>query len=122
MGKDKSKFEKIKTKARKFYEKWRREGSYSPALREQILVTRLGWNHLVDPRKHRTKAQKIKRFDALPTAKHILDTATTYQEHHFDKGINYYAFIAEIDGKRIKVIVSSKFKKQKAFLSVIVLR
>jgi hypothetical protein len=120
--KTQSKFEKIQKQAWAYYQKWSLKGSFSPALNEKILVSRFGWNHLVDPRKRRTKVQKIKRFLALPLAKKLIETATTYQEHRFDHGINYYAFIAEMEGKRIKVVISSKNNKQKVFLSVIVLR
>jgi len=55
-------------------------------------------------------------------ARKIIETATTYQEHRQDKGINYYAFIAEIGGSRVKVVVSSKGNGPKIFLSVIVLK
>ena len=120
--KTKSRFEKIQSKAKIYYEEWRKKGSYSPALKEHINITRFGWNHLIDPRKRRSKVQKIKRFQALPLAKNIIETSTTFQEHRVDDAIHYYAFIAEISGKRIKVVVSNKTGKPKIFLSVIVLR
>jgi len=120
--KTKSKYQKIESLAKIYYEKWRKTGSLSPALNEKILVTRFGWNHILSPRKRRSKIQKIKRLKALPLARKIIETATTYQEHRQDKGINYYAFIAEIGGSRVKVVVSSKGNGPKIFLSVIVLK
>lgn len=107
----------------KFYQTWRQTGSYNPALREQILVTRLGWDHLLNPRKRRTKAEKIRRLNALPLAKKLLEISTTHQEHRVDKdkGISYWAFVATMDGRQIKVVVSARNKK-KYFLSVIVMK
>lgn len=118
----KSKYEKAKITAKKFYWDWRRTGSYSPALDSQIKITRLGWDHLINPKKKRTKVQKIKRFQALPLAKKLIEKSTTFQEHRHEGGFDYYTFIAEMDGKKIKVVISGKPHKTKQFLSVIVLR
>ena len=118
----KSKFEKAQIRAWSFYERWRKSGSASPAFNgEMIYVTRLGWDHLVDPRKHRTTKEKIRRFEALPLAKKLLEMSTTYQEYRQDHGISFWAFQANLEGKKIKVIVSAKNKK-KCFLSVIVFK
>lgn len=117
-----SKFSIAERKAWKFYEDWRKTGSKSPAFHgELILVTRLGWDHLLDSRKRRSKKEKIRRFQALPLAKKLLETATTVQEYREKDGISYWALMAIMDGRQIKVIVSARNKK-KCFLSVIVLR
>ena len=79
--KTKSKIEKEQALAWRYYVKWSKEGSFSPAFKEKIHVTRYGWNHLVDPRKRRTIVQKIKRFKAIPIARKIIETSTTYQEY-----------------------------------------
>ncbi len=122
MRRKKSKYSKTENKWRSYYKKWGKLGSFSPALKEKIFVTRYGWNHLVNPKKRRSKLEKIRRFESLPLAKKLLETATTYQEHRYADGINYYAFVAEIGGRRIKVVVSSKGKGSKIFLSIIVLK
>lgn len=122
MGKKnrKSKLEKAQHRAWVFYQKWRSTGSRCPAFKGEIIaVTRIGWDHLVDPRKHRTVQEKIRRFEALPLAKKLLEISTTYQEFREDHGISFWAFQANLDGKKIKVIVSAK-NKRKCFLSVIV--
>ncbi len=123
MGKKqkKSKLEKIQNNAWKYYQGWRKIGSMCPAFNgEHIYVTRLGWNHLVSPRKKRTVREKIRRFKALPLARRLIERSTTYQEHRTEKGISFWALSAHMDGQKIKVILSSKNKK-KYFLSVIVL-
>ena len=122
MGKKrrKSVLDKAQHRAWVFYRHWRKTGSKCPAFKyEMIYVTRIGWDHLVDPRKHRTTKEKIRRFEALPLAKKLLEMSTTYQEYRQDHGISFWAFQATLDGRKIKVIVSAKNKK-KCFLSVIV--
>lgn len=126
MGKrhKRSKLEIAQRRAWRFYQSWREEGgSFSPALKNQVFVTRLGWDHLLNPRKRRTTADKIRRLDALPLAKKVLEVSTTYQERRVDtmRGITYWGFVANMDGKQVKVVVSAKNKK-KYFLSVIVVK
>ncbi len=118
----KSTLEKAQSKAWKYYKSWRISGSVCPAFHgERIFVSRLGWNHLVSPRKKRTAKEKIRRFEALPLARKLIECSTTYQEHREDHGISFWALSAHMDGRKIKVILSSKNKK-KYFLSVIVLK
>lgn len=118
----KSKLDRVQTQARRFYDRWRNSGSKSPAFKgEMIYITRIGWDHLVDPRKRRTTKEKIRRFEALPLAKKLLEVSTTYQEYRQDHGISFWAFQATLDGKKIKVVVSAKNKK-KCFLSIIVFK
>lgn len=118
----KSKLEKVQDKAWRYYQTWRKTGSVCPAFNgERIYVSRLGWNHLVSPRKKRTVKEKIRRFEALPLAKKLIERSTTFQEHRTENGISFWALTAHMDGRKIKVILSSK-NKRKYFLSVIVLR
>jgi len=121
-GRRKSKFDKIRDRSWRFYSNWRKTGSKCPAFQNEVIhISRFGWNHLLDSRKHRTTADTIRRLEAIPLAKKLLETATTVQEFRKDKGISYWAFTALLDGKRIKVVVSAKNTK-KYFLSVIVYR
>lgn len=104
--------------------KWRGKEKISPAFNEIIYATRSGWDHIVEAKK-RTKAEQIKRLKALPLAKKMLDTATTYQEHRIskDKLTHYFALSGYIGGRKIKVIIRSKgYNGKKYFLSVMVLR
>ena len=121
-GHRKSKLEKQQVKAWIWYQEWRKTGSIAPAFGgEHVVVSRIGWDHLLDSRKHRTGADKIRRLQALPLAKKLIETSTTYQEFRKEHGISFWAFVAVMDGKKIKVIVSAK-KRTKCFLSVIVFR
>ncbi|HKZ35147.1 MAG TPA: hypothetical protein VJ242_00395 [Patescibacteria group bacterium] len=118
----KSKYIKVKNWAKSYYHQWRKEKTFCPAFNQEILVTRVGWHHLVGSR-FRTKVEKIRRFKALPLAKKLIKKATTYQEYRYEHGLHFYSLVAEMEGKRIKVILSSKKKdRKKNFLSVIVLR
>lgn len=121
-GRKKDKYTKEKDKAKDFYDRWRNQTTYSPAFKQHVLVTRIGWHHLVGSR-YRTKVERIKRFQALPLAKKLIETATTFQEHRYKHGIHYYALVAHMEGTRIKVILSAKKKdKKKNFLSVMILQ
>lgn len=83
----KSKLEKAQDRAWRFYQAWRKTGSECPAFNnERIYVSRLGWNHLVSPRKKRTMKEKIRRFEVLPLAKKLIEQSTTFQEHRIDLG------------------------------------
>lgn len=117
-----SKFEKERTKAFKYYfEKWRGNEAITPAFKKKVLVTRSGWDHIVDPPRKRTKAQQVERFKVLPLARKLLEEAQTFQEHRKDHFGHYFAFSGYISGKKIKVVVRSKtFEGQKYFFSVMI--
>lgn len=123
-GRHKSKLQTAVDRAWRFYNsQWRGQEPMTPAFQEKVYATRLGWEHIINPRHRRSKTDKIRRLEILPLAKKLLAISNTYQEHRFANGFHYYAFQAEMEGRRIKVIVSSKTKAgRKYFLSVIVLR
>ncbi len=122
MAGKKTKYIKTRDLAKQYYFNWRKEKTFCPAFKEDVLVTRIGWNHLVGSR-FRTKAERIRRFKALPLAKKLIKKSTTYQEYRYKNGLHYYALVAEMEGVKIKVILSSKKKdRKKNFLSVMVLR
>ena len=122
-GKRISKFEKARRKAFRFYSiKWRGHESVTPAFNQKVLITRSGWDHLINPSRKRTKVEQMERFEILPLAKKLLETAVTFQEHRQDNLGHYFAFAGYIGGRKIKVVVRSKsFKGQKYFYSVMVL-
>lgn len=122
-GKHKSKYKKARDKAQNFYfKKWRSKEKISPAFKEIIYVSRTGWDHIVFQKK-RSKAEQLRRLKALPLAKRLLETSTTYQEHSVKGETQYFALVGYIERQRIKIVVRSKGKNSKKFLySVIVLR
>ena len=65
----------------------------------------------------------MKRFEILPLARNLLETAQTFQEHRSDKFGHYFALSGYIGGRKIKVVVRSKtFEGQKYFYSLMILR
>lgn len=122
-GKRISKFEKARRKALKFYfTKWRGHENFTPAFNQKVFATRSGWGHLINPSRKRTKIEQMKRFEILPLAKKLLESAATFQEHRKDNLGHYFAFTGYIAGRKIKVVVRSKtFKGQKYFYSVMIL-
>lgn len=125
MGKHrkKSKYDKAVDKARVFYNRWREAETICPAFDGQrILVTRIGWDHLISSR-FRTKVEKMERLMALPLARKLIEKTNTYQEYRYKNGLHYFALVANMDGTKIKVILSSKTKGgEKNFLSVMIIR
>lgn len=107
-------------RAWKFYfNEWRGHEKVCPAFGEVVFVTRLGWNHVVFNRRHRTK-DVMMRLKYLSLAKELLEVATTYQDFRKRGSNYYYGFDAMLKGKRIRVIITSKGKLgKKVFLSII---
>ena len=122
-GRKVSKFDRARAKAKKYYfNKWSGHEGITPAFKQKVLITRSGWDHLVNPRHKRTKVEQMKRFEILPLAKKLLETAQTFQEHRDDKFGHYFAFAGYIGGRKIKVVVRSKaFTSQKYFYSLMIL-
>lgn len=121
----KSDLNKVKSWGWIFYsQQWRGNEKISPAFGEKVFASRAGWNHIVMAKK-RTKIEQIRRIKALPLAKKLLETSTTYQEHRkgIDGSTHFFAVSGYIGGKKLKVIVRSKgFKGKKFFFSVMVQR
>lgn len=121
-GKKKGKYEKAIIKWRSYYERWRKEVTFCPAFDQNILVTRIGWDHLVSSR-FRTKVERVARLEVLPLAKKLIKKSTTYQEYRYKNHLHYFCLVADMDGIKIKVVLSSKLKTgTKNFLSVMVVR
>jgi len=122
-GKHKSKYKILRDKTENFYfKKWRGKEKIAPAFGEIVYISRAGWDHIVFQKK-RSKAEQARRLKAIPLAKILLETSTTYQEYRTQKGTEYFALVGFVQNLRIKIVVRSKGKKGKKFLySVIVLR
>ena len=99
-----------------------KEVTFCPAFDQNILVTRIGWDHLVSSR-FRTKVERVARLEVLPLAKKLIKKSTTYQEYRYKNHLHYFCLVADMDGIKIKVVLSSKLKTgTKNFLSVMVVR
>ena len=121
-GKKKGKYEKALSLGRRYYEKWRKADTFCPAFNQKVLITRIGWDHLVSSR-FRTKVERMERLKMLPLARKLIEKANTYQEYRHKNSLHYFSLVAEMDGRKIKVVLSSKTKEGvKNFLSVMVLR
>ncbi len=92
-------FVALKNKTFDFYNKWRSEGSYCPALDREICITLKGWNHLMGngENKKRTIHDKARRFKLIPIAREIIEKSTTIQNIRMQEGRKYYALEAVKD-------------------------
>lgn len=121
-GKRKSKYDKARDKAYRYYfQRWRGNEKATPAFGQKVQVTRSGWDHLVNPPRKRTKVEQTLRFEVLPLARKLLEEAQTFQEHRKDHLGHYFAFVGYLGGRKIKVVVRSKtMQGQKYFFSVMI--
>lgn len=118
---DISNYEKLKGDAISFYSGIKKV--FSPALKEDIIFSAEGFNHLVfkGSRSEREKSSQILRFKLLPLVVKLIKLSTTHQEFEetikeFDvkerkkrirkaKSVKYWGIIAIIDSRKIKVIL-----------------
>ncbi len=98
------------------------EEVYCPYIRESIHFTSKGFNHLIykTDRTRRTEAEIKARLDSLKYIKEIISKSGTLQEREVtDNGRVFYAFIAILDDKKYKVVVSNTKEGKYVFVSII---
>jgi len=67
-------------RAWKFYfREWRGSEKISPAFKEKVLVTHLGWEHIVHHPRHKI-SDVVRRLKSLKYARQILETLPLFQE------------------------------------------
>lgn len=100
----KSKYLKTEAQYKKMYFSF---GSVKcPALKNsEVKFTNYGWNHLC-VRKWRTEKEKMERMKLLPYARKLISITTTIQSIRYYDSYQTFEFNANMDGKRIKAIVS----------------
>jgi len=111
-----------------FYSQWRKERCYSPALKENVIISLLGWYHLTGQSgaKKRSWNDVYRRLQLLKFAREIILESTTIQ--NIEKRNNKLYFVIEAmklvteknkkEWRKIRVILVENKKGQKTFLSV----
>lgn len=123
------KLKEVREKAWKFYQKWRKETTYSPALKSNVRVSLLGWKHLSGSdkaRKRRTYQDAYRRYKLLPFAKKIIKASTTIQNITTKRDRKFYALEAVLpvnynstqEYRKIRVVLIEDKLKNKIFYSV----
>ena len=122
----------VKQQAWEYYQKWRKETTYCPALKCNVQVSLQGWSHLagnLDAR-HRGKKRSIndsyRRLMLLPYAKEIIEKSTTIQNIVEKRGRRYYGLEAIVmvskDGaevpRKVRVVLIEGAAGSKIFYSV----
>ncbi|MDP3918062.1 MAG: hypothetical protein Q8Q30_02730 [Candidatus Woesebacteria bacterium] len=117
-----------KKKAKIYYNKWRKETTYSPALKKNIHITLKGWKHLTGATGHkkRTFNDIYRRLKLLPYAKLIIKKSSTIQNIKVKNNIKYFALEAVIPIKttttkqlrKVRVIIQEDKKGNLIFLSI----
>ncbi|MDP3758622.1 MAG: hypothetical protein Q8Q86_02790 [Candidatus Daviesbacteria bacterium] len=120
---------KVRMEAWEFYQKWRKQKTYSPALKTEVRVSLKGWAHLSGSdkvRRKRTYQDAYRRYKLLPYAKEIIETSTTIQNITEKRKRKFYALEAIIkvsyndkkENRKIKVILIEDQLGNKIFYSV----
>ena len=117
-----------KKKAKIYYDKWRLEKTYSPALKKNINITLKGWRHITgdDQNKKRVFGDVYRRLKLLPSAKFIIKKSSTIQSVGTKNNIKYFALEAVVPIKInktkslrvVKVIIQEDKMGNLTFLSV----
>jgi len=90
-----------KEKAWKYYKRWRREKTYSPALKSEVKISLKGWRHLTGATGYKKRPFKdvYRRLKLLPHAKAIIKKSTTIQNITTRNKRKYYALEAVVPVK-----------------------
>ncbi|KKP46493.1 MAG: hypothetical protein UR39_C0010G0004 [Candidatus Woesebacteria bacterium GW2011_GWA1_33_30] len=117
-----------KIKAKIYYDDWRKEKTYSPALKKNINITLKGWRHITgdDQYKKRVFNDVYRRLKLLPSAKFIIKKSSTIQSVRVKNSIKYFALEAVVPVKInksktlriVKVIIQEDKIGNLVFLSV----
>ncbi|OGY17582.1 MAG: hypothetical protein A2784_00530 [Candidatus Chisholmbacteria bacterium RIFCSPHIGHO2_01_FULL_48_12] len=98
-----------------YFNQWRGHEKTSPAFREKVYVTKLGWKHIAKhPR--RLLVDKLIRLKHLSLARQVLETANTFQTTHQRGQYWYYGFRVVVDDRVVKIVVTSKGKRGRKIL------
>jgi hypothetical protein len=117
----------IKVESWDFYLKWRKTGSYCPALKTTVRVSLKGWNHIIGQGvKKRNPDDVFRRLNLLPHAKSIIEESHTIQNRVVKNGRTFYILEAIVNDverrkvvtKKVRVILIEDREKNKIFLSV----
>lgn len=118
----------VRNKAWRYYNKWRKERTYSPALKKNIRVSLQGWYHITSESglKKRTFSDAYRRMKLLPFASKIIKKSTTIQDTQERNGIVYHVLESveninekgETSLRRIKVVLKEDRKGNIIFYSV----
>jgi len=112
-------------KARSYYKLWKKKKCYCPALKSEILITKIGWDHLVGNKKHakRNLEDKLRRLKLLPYVGFVLEASNTVQDIKVIDNQLHFAFEAVLflksgDLRKIRAVVIQDEVGNKVFLSV----
>ena len=94
----------IRNKAWRYYNKWRKEKTYSPALKKNVRISLQGWYHITGESgsKKRTFNDIYRRMKLLPFANKIIKKSTTIQDTQERNGIIYHV-LESVEKVREKV-------------------
>lgn len=111
---------KAKQKAWEFYNNWRKEITYCPALKTEVIVSQIGWKHLIGTtgNSKRSSNDIFRRLRLLPYAKQVIKSSGTIVKVRNEGTRVFYALETIIKFKKIRVILIEDEQGRKIFYSV----
>lgn len=120
--------EDAKVRSLNFYKQWGKEKNYCPALKCNIVVSNIGWDHITGQsgNKKRSWGDVYRRLLLLPSARDIVNESGTIQNIREQDGNKYYTltamkFFNDRVGsgyRKVSVVILETKDFQKIFLSV----
>ncbi len=106
-----------------YYREWREKGSFCPAFKKSIVISQMGWNHIIGTKGHsRTFKDISRRLCLLEDARYILELTTTFQDLRKNNGKMFIAIEAIIEKddsiKKVRVILKKDKQSNYIFYSV----
>ena len=106
------KFKNDKSDARTYYENWSKQKNFSPTLKQEIHITRKGWDHLISGSKSRKRnvRDKHRRLNLLKQARYVILNAKSFKQEVRGEG-TFYILELKPPGQKYKVKVIIKKDK-----------
>lgn len=94
---------------------------FCPYLKQEVFFTSKGFSHLIWKKgsSKRDETEIVLRMKSLKYLKEIIGCSGTLQEYEEIEGKIYFAFIAIVDKKKFKVVVSRVKDGRHVFVSII---
>ncbi len=116
-------FKKMKIDAWKYYRKWQKEKTIVKCLNQEVIISRLGWNHLIwgSKKRPRNLSDSKQRLLLLKAAKHTIKYAKTSYTERRNNSIYIILeglYLLANKQKEIRVVLKKDKRERLTFFSV----
>lgn len=113
---------KLKKEAWQYYQTWMKEKTYCGSLKQEVLITKEGWNHIIkgSSRRRRHVKDLVNKLKLLKAAKYIIKASDQCKVDKRKDGtyIMLEGTVSSMQRQKIRVILKKKEKGDYNFYSV----